>query len=448
MRDILILFPILAGMAAAARYPFAGVLVWAWFSIMTPHQLAYGVFGIPLNTLIAGGTIAALVVNGGVVRFRPDWTSLWIAFFAVWILLSQAFSLDPELSAPHADRFVKVLIFAFLCAQMADTKLKIHALLWMFAIGLGYFAIKGGLFTLLTLGQYRVHGIEETLLEDNNHMGVALAAALPIMLYLFGEARLRLTKIAIGATSAATAFAILGTQSRGAFISLVVFAGFFWLQSKRKFSLLAALALVAAPAIAFMPSSWSERMGTIAEASEDDSFMGRVNAWVINTELAKENPITGAGFRNSYYIDIAARVVSDDRAQRARAAHSIYFEVLGGVGFVGLGVYLAMLGSGVWGAFRLSRSKAESPDSWRSRFGYFALISLAVFGVGGASTSMEMWDGYLIVIAMVAAAFRLHRRALGEAPLRLGGQPSASRPPRSDARTPIMGSKRYRLRTD
>jgi hypothetical protein len=34
-------------------------------------------------------------------------------------------------------------------------------------------------------------------------------------------------------------------------------------------------------------------------------------------------------------------------------------------------------------------------------------MSILVFAIGGASTSMEMWDGYLIVIALVTALTKM-----------------------------------------
>jgi hypothetical protein len=34
-------------------------------------------------------------------------------------------------------------------------------------------------------------------------------------------------------------------------------------------------------------------------------------------------------------------------------------------------------------------------------------MSMLIFGVGGASTSMEMWDGYLLIIALIGATAKL-----------------------------------------
>lgn len=423
MRDALLLAFILAALLAAMRYPFAAILAWAWFALMTPHQMAYGVYGLPLNLVIAAGTVVALAVSGEWRRFRFDRLTALTLAFAGWLTVSQVFSLDAANSAVYYDRFIKILVFVLLVAQMTTDRLRFHALLWMLVLGLGYFAAKGALFTFVTLGQFRVQGIVNTVLEDNNHMGIALATLLPMILYLRGEAKLAIVRLGLALLFVLTMIAILGTHSRGAFVALVVFAGFFWLRSKRKLSILAGLALVLIPAAAFMPPKWMERMETIAQAGEDASFMGRVDAWVINGKLALAHPLTGAGLRNPYQKEVAASV-DPARAETAKAAHSIYFEVLGGAGFVGLGLYLWLLGAAYLSALSLHLRRGEAGvEPWATRFGYFAQMALVVFGVGGATVSLEMWDGYLIVVALIAALSRMQPQKAA-APERRAPRPS------------------------
>ncbi|MEK7266235.1 MAG: putative O-glycosylation ligase, exosortase A system-associated [Pseudomonadota bacterium] len=415
MRDALLLAVIAGGLLAALRYPFVGMILWAWFSLMTPQQMAYGTLGIQLNLVIAAVTIGAIILRGEAAKFRFDSTTFWLSMVAGWLFVSQANSLDPANSAIYFDRFIKTLIFAILCTQMANTKLRVHALVWTLVLSIGFFAAKGALFTLMTLGRYHVQGVPTTILEDNNHLGIAIATILPMILYLRGEVAKPLLRNAMSALLLMSIFAILGTQSRGAFISLVVFGGFFWLRSRHKLAIIAAGALALLPAIAFMPSSWTERMTTIAEADKDDSFMGRVDAWVINTKFALEHPLTGAGLRNPYQQALAEKI-DPIRAPRARAAHSIYFEMLGGAGFVGLFIYLALLANAFLKTATLQKAGIPgAPPPWQSRFGYFAQMSLVVFCVGGASTSLEMWDGYLLLIALIASASRIKVASTGSA---------------------------------
>ncbi len=407
MRDLILLSFTALCLMAALRHPFAGLLTWAWFTLLTPHQAAYGVYGVPLNVIIAGVTMAAYVFSGEIAKFRLDPISALIILFAGWLTIAQAFSLDPANSAPYYDRFIKTLLFIVLCAQMAGGKLRFNALVWTIVACIGFLAAKGALFTLVTLGQFHVQGLPNTVLEDNNHFGIAVASILPLILYLRAEAARPIIRQGLLVLFGLSIIAIIGTQSRGAFLALIAFAGFFWIRARHKFTILAGLALIMVPTIAFMPAKWTDRMSTISEATEDASFMGRVDAWVINTKLAIEHPVTGAGLRNSYQKEIA-QSVDLDRAERAKAAHSIYFEVLGGAGFVGLAIYLALFATAFFSAWRIYLSRASQQIApWKWRFAYYAQMSIFVFAVGGASVSLEMWDGYLIVIALVAALTKL-----------------------------------------
>jgi len=422
VRDLLLLCVLLIPLAVTLRYPFVGVLTWAWFSLMTPHQMAYGVFGLPLNMVIAATTIVAVALSGAFRHFRFDATTGLLILFALWLCLSQLFSLDPNSSYTYFDRFIKTLIFAFLCVQLTSDRLRFHALLWMLVIAIGYFGLKGGLFTLVTLGEHRVQGLERTILEDNNHMGVALATILPLILYLREQSTRPLIKTGLLGLFVLDLIAVIGTHSRGAFVALMVFGAFFWFRSRRKLAILAGLALIMVPAVAFMPSKWTDRMSTISEATKDASFMGRVDAWVVNMKLAAAHPLTGAGLRNSYQKEIA-QTVDMRRAESAKAAHSIYFETLGGTGFVGLAIYLALLATAFLRAHSLqSKNRDINDEPWIASFGYYAQIALAVFCVGGAAVSIEMWDGYWILIALTAAAAKV----ASEAPTlrRSGGAPA------------------------
>ena len=183
MRDLILLVFVLACLMTAIRYPFAGLLTWAWFTLMTPHQAAFGVYGVPLNVIIAGITISSYIVSGEISKFKFDPLTSLMILFGGWLTVSQSFSLVPENSAIYYDRFIKTILFVILCAQMASGRLRFNALVWVVVISIGFFAAKGAVFTLVTLGEFRVQGLANTVLEDNNHFGIASATILPLILY-------------------------------------------------------------------------------------------------------------------------------------------------------------------------------------------------------------------------------------------------------------------------
>ncbi len=411
MRDLLLLLVISGSLLVALRYPFAAVLLWAWFTLASPQQAAYTLSAYSLNTVIAIATLAVLALHGELWRIKWRVLPLLLIAFAAWIGISQHFSLMPDWSMPYTDRFSKILLFVFLCAVTVTDRLRFQALLWMLVIVMGFFGLKGGLFTLMTFGQDLYWGLERTILYDNNHIAIAMATSLPLLLYMADQTRHRIVRYVLLGVTVMTVIGIIGTHSRGGFLSLLAFGGLYWLGSRRKILVgaLGALALLAA--LPTLPTDWTDRMATIAEADEDASFRARLEAWEINWLLARENPLTGAGLRVPY-TDEAARLVSE---HQPRAAHSVYFEVLGGTGFVGLALYLGIFGYGILSAHRLARAKDEA-RKWMSAYGLAARNALLVFAVGGASVSMEMWEGYLIVIALVSAVTQMKTADADAAP--------------------------------
>ncbi|MBK7081418.1 MAG: hypothetical protein IPH55_11900 [Betaproteobacteria bacterium] len=68
-----------------------------------------------------------------------------------------------------------------------------------------------------------------------------------------------------------------------------------WWRSDRKVPVLAAMLLVIPIVLSMLPESWYSRMETIGAYEEDASAMGRINAWTMAYNIAKDR-ITGAGF--------------------------------------------------------------------------------------------------------------------------------------------------------
>ncbi len=412
LRDLILIGFIFGGLLLTLRYPFVGLLLWAWFTLATPHQAAYSAGALPLNMLIAGVTIVSYFFHREFLNIRITPIFALLGLFGFWLWLSQNQSLDPGNSALYYDRFSKILIFVFLCLVMVTDKLRFHALLWVFAIVMGFYGAKGGMFTILTFGQNIYFGLPDNILYDNNHMGIALAASLPVFLYLHGQSAQPYVRLGLKVVFVLTVIAIIGTHSRGAFIALVIFGLGWLLHLRQRAVILVCAMLLAIPTLALLPGKWFERMSTISSATQDDSFMGRVEAWEINYKLAVKHPLTGAGLRNPYEEDIAQTV---DLFLTPRAAHSIYFEILGGMGFAGLFIYLALLGTAFLSAFAAYRRyRHDAAQRWRSEFGKYAQIALVTFGIGGASVSMEMWEGYLLIVALIGALGLISSDITGE----------------------------------
>lgn len=128
--------------------------------------------------------------------------------------------------------------------------------------------------------------------------------------------------------------------------------------------------------------------------------MGRINAWWMAFNLASER-FLGGGFE--IYNSMTFARYAPDPAD-VHAAHSIYFQVLGEHGFVGLVLYL-LLGMFSWRlASQVQQRAATSPDKdWITRFALMAKVSIVGFAVGGAFLSLAYFDlPYYLPVTLLA----------------------------------------------
>jgi probable O-glycosylation ligase (exosortase A-associated) len=140
-----------------------------------------------------------------------------------------------------------------------------------------------------------------------------------------------------------------------------------------------------------MPDNWTNRMGTIESYQTDASAVSRLRTWETIWNMVTDRPILGAGF------DLASQELYEKYSPfpdlEVYAPHSIYFQVLGEHGFVGLGLFLA-LGLSIWRRSRkLALQCVSQPDlEWVPILMRMVQVSLVVFATGGAFLGLLHYD--------------------------------------------------------
>jgi putative inorganic carbon (hco3(-)) transporter len=341
MRALFLVAVISAGLLATLNYPFAGVLLWTWFTCMDPHQEAYGfAHSIPFNLIIACVT-SAMWLFSRERKWPPiDVTFVLILAFLAWITLNGFFAPDPAWSWPLWDRAWKTIVLGLIIMAMGVDKVRAHALIWTVVISLLYYGIKGGLFTIISGGHSHVLGAPNSMIGDNNQLALALLMVLPLANYLRLNSADRRISLGLAAAMVLTTVSVVGSYSRGAFVALAALAAVAWFRSKRKVLYLFTIVAIAVPLFYFMPQSYYDRLSTIQSADTDSSFQGRVMAWRVAFDYARDHFPFGNGFSGS---ERPAVFNSYLPGEKTHAAHSNYFEVLGDKGFIGLAIYLAIL---------------------------------------------------------------------------------------------------------
>jgi probable O-glycosylation ligase (exosortase A-associated) len=144
----------------------------------------------------------------------------------------------------------------------------------------------------------------------------------------------------------------------------------------------------------WMPDSWTNRMETIQTYEQDGSAMGRISAWKFAWHLALNRPIVGGGFEAFTPELFRIYAPTPDIVQ---GPHSIYFEVLGEHGFVGLALFLTLW----YVAFRRAGRVVKLVDSrgtgahdlqWARELCAMLQVSLVGYAVGGAFLGLAYFD--------------------------------------------------------
>jgi probable O-glycosylation ligase (exosortase A-associated) len=346
MRDLILTAVILGVVPVALFRPWIGVLSWVWISYMTPHRLTWGfAHSMPFVKIVAIATLVGLLVSGE-AKTPPRTVSVAIllAFWA-WITLTSLSANQPDLAWPEWMQSSETLISTFVVMFLFQDVRKVKYLVLVTSLSLAYYGVKSGLAGLLTGFSARAVAFpERTFINDNNHLALALNVVLPFLVFLAQEEKRRALKVGLYAVAGMTVLGIISTFSRGGFLGLCVTTLLLVLRSQRKVMGLAAIVLIAMLGTPLLLSTgWYGRITSIGEYEEDKSVQGRFVAWEVATKLALDSPLTGGGFR-ALQPEIYRRYGYYD-VKKEFVAHSIVFQVLGDHGFVGLGLFVILIGT-------------------------------------------------------------------------------------------------------
>lgn len=431
IRDILVTAIVLGVLPYALMHPYAGVLLWTWLSIMNPHKLAWGfAFNAPFAAMAAGVTLIGLLVTKDRVRLPIEPTVVTLIVFVCWTALTTATAIDPASSWVQLSKVLKIQLMTLVALAVLHEPRHLRLFVWVNALSLGFYGVKGGLFTFTTGGGNRVWGPPGGFIEGNNELALALVMAIPLMYYLFLTSPKKWVRYGLVAAMLLSVASVLGTHSRGALLAIGAMAVFLWWRAPNKLVATIPMVVLGLAMLAFMPENWFERMNTIREYQSDSSAMGRINAWWTAYHIANDR-ILGGGFE--IYTPEVYRAYAPDPSV-ARAAHSIYFQVLGEHGWIGLAVFLAVW-LFTWRAAAKVRRSSKGVEKLRDLFILAGMcqVSLVGYFVGGAFLSLAYFDLPYNIMVMLVVAKRL---------LAVSEQPSRQFAPRAIAPARVAPDRR------
>lgn len=406
MKALLIIIVFCIGCLKAFQQPQIGVYLMSWIGYMNPHRLVPWsfVYTAPLAALAFAVTVIAYL-------FYKDKPKNWfvpplvlLILMLLWAVICTANSILPEYAEREMIRFFKIQLGIFLTIMLIRDKKHIIYLVWAIFLSIGYYGIKGGAFTIATAGSYRVWGPSGTFIEGNNELALALLMILPFAYFLMQQYENKWLKRFFIVSMVLIVASALGSHSRGALLALIASGGFLWLKSRSKVAIGAGIIFAVLVAVPFMPDEWFSRMETIQTYDQDASAMGRINAWYVAVNVANDR-LTAGGF--GHWSETTFALYAPE-PEDVHDAHSIYFEVLGELGYPGLLLFLLILYSIWFGAknnINMAEKMNKDSDSteyeWVAQLNRMLQVSLIAYMSGGAFLGLAYWDLPYHILALV-----------------------------------------------
>lgn len=417
MRDILVTGIFIAGFFLAFRRPYVAALLWVWIGLMNPHRMGWGfAYSLPFGLISAALLMFSIMANPSKVRWPKGPTVVLLILLVTWMGITSLGAIALEESMVRYINVLKVMLMTLAVAAVVRTREEILGLVIVVAGSIAFYGTKGGIFTVMTGGSHRVWGPTASVIEGNNELAVALIVTVPLLYFLSMQVALikqlplinkvpvRWIKLSLYAMSFFCLIAALGTHSRGALLAMSAMGAILWWRSKSKLALGILILTISAAALLFMPEDWTSRMNTIGTYEADDSAMGRINAWTMAINIANDR-FLGAGFATDlpwiyqHYAPNPNFVI---------VAHSIYFQILGEHGYIGLFLYLGFWFMTYRLGEKITKLTARNDElQWANMLGSIGKVSLIGFAVGGAFLSLAYWDMPFYIMVILLCTERL-----------------------------------------
>ena len=417
MRDYGLTFFVFSLVPLCLMRPWLGFICWYWLGLMNPHRLTWNfAYSMPFASWIGGATLVGMVFARD--RRPIAWTreTILMVVLFLYFCFTTLFAWAPSHAWPELEKVAKIFLMTLLMTMMIYGRQRIMAMLYTIAFSIGFYGLNGALFVVKTGGAGQIKGPENSFLDGNTFIGLALNMVLPLLLTLGREEKRRWLKMLLYTTFATSIISIIFTTSRGAYLGLGAILPLMFLRARSKWLGLALL-VPALVAVQFLPERIFDRAELIENYQGDRSANQRLMSWSVAMHVARDYPITGAGFEFEYAPDQQRWLDYGDRKydwaiHTSSAAHSIYFQVLGQHGIIAFALFVTLLFGSLLRLQSLKReAKARSDQSWIAPYAGALQIALIGYMVSGAFLSSAYFDLAYLFYALIAVFDRELRSA-------------------------------------
>lgn len=256
-------------------------------------------------------------------------------------------------------------------------------------------------------------------LSDGNDFALSVCIVFPMGLFLFLESRSTWMRLFYVLSLGALLMGIIGSQSRGATLGLGAVLLYQWIRSRSKMRGILVGVMILVTILIYAPAAYFQRLETIKDYEGESSAELRLIIWQSAIRMANDHPILGVGAGHfSTMFGTQYRPPGETASSLPwQNAHSIYFMLLGELGYPGL-LFLLILFFSNWGAnhrriHEVGRLPGAIAETQR-RLIVCNDSSLIAFAVAGAFLS-GIYYPHVFVLAGLSAAIALqYRRVMAD----------------------------------
>ena len=381
---------------------FYGLLLLFFLQIVRPQDFVPGLEGVRFVLYLMTILLIALLfspVKKKLIRSPQD---KFVGMFFVAIILS---TLSLFYISNVIDTFIYVLKIGsiyYFTAIVVDSEVKLERAVWtmivlMAIIGfLGVLRYHGfnipGYYMLWAEDRqaWRLMGVG--MLSSANDIAYSMVLIVPFALGLLIQAKSFAGRIGGIILLIISLYTIYLTRSRGGQVALTVglFAwAYFWIRSRKRRKLIIIIAALGLLAVISAKTTGYR---------EDESAMGRVEAWSAGWEMLKNHPIVGVG--REQFIEY-----------HERDSHNSYVRAGAELGLIGLYAFVGMIYSVGLVILRIMNSPEN--ERWRPYFAGFGGFFVSYILASGFST--RTYDNvFLMCVALVGVLGRFSLINSGE----------------------------------
>jgi O-antigen ligase len=346
-------------------------------------------------------------------RWLPNIQQTAVFAFAGAVLVCWVLSPWMDKGQPVVEDWFKILVFYLLLVTTITDERQLRLVVFAFLVVMAVYMLHSlkdfiGGRHVYRMGIARMVGVDTTR-GDPNSFGASIVYALPLVstFWVSGTRKMRLF---LAGYVALSVLCILLTGSRSSLLGLIAWTVFLVLLTRRRFLVLAGVAVLAPLLFMALPESLQNRFETIVDSSVGpenarESGEGRIVGLFVGLELWASNPLTGCG-------PGAWRPATGSHIE----SHSLPGQLLGEMGTLGAISFAALL-VGYWincrRIRRLARLKRFAPDDFLVQLargigtGVVLMLFLGIFG-HNLFRHNWLWYGAFLIVAVDCARRRVY----------------------------------------